>query len=246
MPEWWAEEFGPDYAVFLEAITDPAKTEAEARGCISLLGLKEGDRVLDLGCGFGRHAKALAQYGIKAVGVDFSPALLKRARELAGEGLAPNYVRASMHQLPFAGAFDAVISIYTSFGYFEDPAENRKTIEEAARALHPGGHLLLDTASPVPLYAHPDTNKWVEAGSLTVCEEGHFNIATGRNKARIKWYRDGRWYNFFHEEYLYAPSHLAELAETGGLEVVGIYSGLAGENLTPDSARNILVAKKPA
>lgn len=246
MPEWWAEEFGPDYAVFLEAITDAAKTEGEARACISLLGLGEGDRVLDLGCGFGRHSKALAQYGIRAVGVDFSPALLKRARELAGEGMKPEYVRASMHQLPFENVFDAVISICTSFGYFEDPAENRRTIEEAARALLPGGQLLLDTASPVPLYAHPDTNKWVEAGSLTVCEEGHFDIATGRNKARIKWCRDGRWYNFFHEEYLYAPSHLAELAETSGLEVIEIYADFSGDELTSDSARNVLHARKPA
>lgn len=245
MPEWWAEEFGPDYVVFLEAITDPAKTEAEARACIALLELREGDRVLDLGCGFGRHAKALSQYGIKTVGVDFSPALLKRARELAGEGLRPDYVRASMHQLPFSEAFDAVISLYTSFGYFEDPAENRRTIEEASNSLVPGGRFLLDTASPVPLFARPEASKWAEAGSLTICEESRFDIATGRNKARIKWHRDGRWYSFFHEEYLYAPSHLTELAEASGLEVTGLYADLEGGLITSESTRTVLVARKP-
>lgn len=246
MPEWWAEEFGPDYAVFLEAVIDPERTEAEARACVQMLDLSEGDRLLDLGCGFGRHTKAIAQYGIRAVGVDFSPAMLTRAEELAGTGLRAQYVRASMHRLPFVDAFDAVVSIYTSFGYFEDPAENRLTVEEAARALKPGGRFLLDAASAVPRFANPEFNRWFEAGSLTVCEEGNFDIATGRNRARIKWYREGRWHSFFHEEYLYAPSHLGELVEGAGMTVTGVFADFDASPIEPTSARIILVAEKPA
>ncbi|MER3522113.1 MAG: hypothetical protein C4317_08085 [Acidimicrobiia bacterium] len=97
MPEWWAEEFGPDYAALLEAITDPERTEAEARACVEILGLKEEDRVLDMGCGFGRHTKIFARNRLFAVGVDYSRAMLERALELSGTELAPYYVRASMH-----------------------------------------------------------------------------------------------------------------------------------------------------
>ncbi len=246
MSEWWAEEFGPDYAAFLEAITDPERTEAEARACIEVLGLKEGDKILDLGCGFGRHTKIFARNRLFAVGVDYSPAMLQRAVEVSGAGLAPYYVRASMHRLPFREAFDAVVSLYTSFGYFEDPAENRRTLLEAFTVLKRGGRFLLDTASAIPKYAQPETNSWAEAGAVTVCEIASFDLATGRNRARIKWWRDGKWHSFFHEEYLYTPSHLSELVEEAGFVVKGVYSDLELTPLDSRSTRNVVVAEKPA
>jgi SAM-dependent methyltransferase len=245
MSEWWAEEFGPDYAAFLEAITDPERTEAEARACIEVLGLKEGDRVLDLGCGFGRHTKIFARNRMRAVGVDYSPAMLERAVELSGAELTPHYVRASMHRLPFKESFDAVVSLYTSFGYFEDPAENRRTLLEAFVALKEGGRFLLDTASAIPKYAEPEMNTWAEAGSVTVCELSSFDLQTGRNRARIKWWRDGKWHSFFHEEYLYTPPHLAELVEEVGFAVKGVYADLQLTPLSPRSTRNVVLAEKP-
>ncbi len=245
MPEWWAEEFGPDYAAFLEAITDPEVTEAEARACIEILGLRDGDRVLDLGCGFGRHTKVFARNRLVAVGVDYSPAMLERAMGVAGSDLTPHYVRASMHRLPFVGVFDAVVSLYTSFGYFEDKAENRRTLSEAFVALKPGGRLLLEAASAIPRYAEPECSTWAEAGSVTVCETSTFDLATGRNRARIKWWRDGKWHSFFHEEYLYSPAHLAELVESVGFEVTGVYADLELSPPSPKSTRNVIVAKKP-
>ncbi|MER3395911.1 MAG: hypothetical protein C4318_00370 [Acidimicrobiia bacterium] len=245
MPEWWAEEFGPDYAALLEAITDPERTEAEARACVEILGLKEEDRVLDMGCGFGRHTKIFARNRLFAVGVDYSRAMLERALELSGTELAPYYVRASMHRLPFKAAFDAVVSLYTSFGYFEDPAENRRTLHEAFEVLKPGGRFLLEAASAIPKYGQPEASTWAESGAVTVCELSTFELATGRNRARIKWWRDGKWHSFFHEEYLYTPSHLKELIEETGFVVEGIYADLEMNPLSPQSTRNVVVARKP-
>ena len=245
MPEWWAEEFGPDYAAFLEAITDPEQTEAEARACIELLGLKEGDFVLDLGCGFGRHTKVFARNRLRAIGVDYSPAMLERASGVSGSDLSPYYVRASMHRLPFKEVFDGAVSLYTSFGYFEDPAQNRQTLREALQVLKPGGRLLVDTASAIPRFANPELQTWAEAGSVTVCEVSHFDLATGRNRARIKWWRDGRWHSFFHEEYLYSPAHLSELISDAGFRVLDVFADFEGNPLTPSSTRNVILAEKP-
>lgn len=245
MPEWWAEEFGPDYAAFLEAITDPEQTEAEARAVIELLELREGDLVLDLGCGFGRHTKVFARSKLRAVGVDYSPAMLERAVRVSGADLSPHYVRASMHKLPFRESFDAAVSLYTSFGYFEDPAENKRTLREAFVALKPGGRFLLDTASAIPRFAVPEVQTWAESGAVTVCETSSFDIATGRNRARIKWWRDGRWHTFFHEEYLYTPAHLSDLVGDAGFEVVGVYADFQKGALGPHSTRNVVVAVKP-
>lgn len=109
------------------------------RGCFTS---GEGARVLDVPCGFGRHARLLARRGIMVVGVDLSRAMLAEARRSGPEaGLC--FVRADMRRLAYRGEFDAVLNLYTSFGYFS-PRENRDVLRRMARALKPGGRILID------------------------------------------------------------------------------------------------------
>lgn len=122
------------------------RDQGEAATAIATL-LRRGyvapeQRALDLCCGAGRHLREMRAAGVSAVGADLSPHLLAAA---AGLPVA----RADMRSLPFAPAsFDAVVQWFTAFGYFAADDENRRVLDEVARALKPSGIYVLDLLNP--------------------------------------------------------------------------------------------------
>jgi SAM-dependent methyltransferase len=140
----WTEKF------FRPEIFTPGSAEAEsaapaeARFVWKALGLKRGARVLDVACGTGRHAVRLARRGANVVGVDATPAYLREARR-AARGIAnARFTRGDMRVLAYVDEFDAAVNLWTSFGYFETPAEDLEVVRGIARALKPGGKFLID------------------------------------------------------------------------------------------------------
>ncbi|MFF8957858.1 class I SAM-dependent methyltransferase [Streptomyces sp. NPDC014894] len=104
-----------------------------------------GSRVLDLCCGPGLFLVPLAERGHKVTGVDLSPAMLERARDLCDRaGAAVDLVRADMLDHVEPGAYDVILNVFTSFGYFADPADNLRVLRNARRSLAPGGQLIVD------------------------------------------------------------------------------------------------------
>jgi SAM-dependent methyltransferase len=104
-------------------------------------GLRAGWRVLDVGCGAGRHARAFRAAGARCVGVDLSQTLLRIARRMTDAPL----VRADMRLLPIRpGSMDLTVSLFTSFGYFDDDEEHTRALREMAGTLRPGGWLVID------------------------------------------------------------------------------------------------------
>jgi SAM-dependent methyltransferase len=96
----------------------------------------------EVACGPGRFLRALADAGETACGLDLSAPLLARAREVLSGG---SLVRGDMRVLPFrGGAFGAVLLLFTSFGYFADPDDDRRVLAEAVRILRPDGSFVLD------------------------------------------------------------------------------------------------------
>lgn len=142
----WYEDDGL-WVGFAEVMFPPRR-EAQAADLVAtspLLKVAEGTRVLDLGCGPGLHVVPMARHGARVTGVDLSPAMLERAR-LACEraGARTRLVRADMREHVEPGAYDLVISMYTTFGYFTDPGDDLKVLRNAFASLAPGGGLVVD------------------------------------------------------------------------------------------------------
>jgi SAM-dependent methyltransferase len=119
-------------------------TEQEVTFLFERLGLRAGSRVLDLGCGPGRHALALARRGVQVVGIDHSDDFIALARQSAAAvGLSAEFRAADVRALDEHGDFDAVICLCQGGFGLLGGREDEALIARFAAALRPGGRLAL-------------------------------------------------------------------------------------------------------
>lgn len=146
MAEWYEESFGEDYLLVYKH-RDAQGAKREVHKMIAWLDLLQGAKVLDLCCGMGRHSMALKEAGYEVTGVDLSEVLLREARKNDPDGRV-TWLQADMRQLPLSGGFDAVVNLFTSFGYFEQDEEHIKVLKEISRLLKPQGRFIIDYLNP--------------------------------------------------------------------------------------------------
>ncbi|MCM3041877.1 class I SAM-dependent methyltransferase [Paenibacillus motobuensis] len=152
MAEWYEQSFGEDYLLVYKH-RDFQGAKREVHKMISWLGLPSGAKILDLCCGMGRHAMALEEAGYEVTGVDLSEVLLREARRNDPDQRV-TWMHADMRNLPLSGGFDAVVNLFTSFGYFDQDAEHIKVLKEVRRMLKPGGQFIIDFLNPEYTMAH--------------------------------------------------------------------------------------------
>jgi SAM-dependent methyltransferase len=142
---WYEEE---DLWVGFAEVMFPERREQEATDLIAsspLLKVAAGTRVLDLACGPAVHVVPLARSGAEVTGVDLSPAMLARAKAACEKaGVTARLVHANMLDFVEPGAYDLVINMYTSFGYFTDPGDNTTVLRNIHASLAPGGSAVID------------------------------------------------------------------------------------------------------
>ncbi len=148
MGEWFERSFGSDYMVVYKH-RDWDDAVREVRSMMALLRLPAGVEVLDVGCGMGRHALALADMGYKVTGIDLSDTLLRHAAAQAC-GKRVEWVLGDMRSMPLStGRYAGTVNFFTSFGYFETEEENVGVLRELRRVLRNDGRFLIDFLNPV-------------------------------------------------------------------------------------------------
>jgi SAM-dependent methyltransferase len=181
-------------------------TSQEVRFLIDALQLRSGMRLLDVGCGPGRHAQALAEYGVDVVGLDISLGFLRAA----GEGA---WVRADARQLPFArGSFDAAISLCQGgFGLLggEDDAG---VIDEMSASVKEGGRVALSAFSAYFAVRHLEPGDTFDAASGVNHERAEVRNPSGDAAEFDLWTT------------CFTPRELNLMARRAGLTVEGIWS----------------------
>lgn len=224
--DWYERSFDALYPVIYAHRTVEA-AERESRFAADRLNLCTGKRVLDLACGSGRHLVHLRACGADGYGLDFSIFLLGEAKRLlkSSRGL----LRADMRAIPFSGAFDAIASFFTSFGYFLDREENLDVVRGVARALRPGGHFFIDYigAKHAEQNLVPISKRIADPYSIE--ESRWIDDSTWRINKCITVARNGVLLNRFAESVqLYSRDGFVNLLDEGGLhveEMFGDYDG---------------------
>ncbi len=236
--DWFEEWFGEDYLRIYQH-----RDETEAEHVVELIArvLDGSDirSVLDLGCGAGRHSRALCERWW-TVGLDLSAALLRIARR---EMPSDPYVRADMRELPFAPrSFDLVVNLFTSFGYFEDDRENERVLVCVAATLREGGTLVIDflNASEVRTDLVPYDER-VENGitieqTRTISPDDRFVEKTIRLREPGK--------EYFERVRLLTAKDLQQMLESAGFAIVRRIGDYGGAEWSEHSPRTILFARR--
>jgi SAM-dependent methyltransferase len=141
------------------------EAEVQALAAARLSGCPEDGDLLDVPCGFGRHAVPLARAGYRVTGVDRSRELLDEARRRAAGARWPKLAQADYRELPFGDAsFDAALNLFSSIGYLGD-AEDERALREIGRVLRPGGRLVLEAMHRDALVRRFAEHDWHLVGS---------------------------------------------------------------------------------
>jgi SAM-dependent methyltransferase len=220
-PHWGDGYYGALYLDSVEDLLTPCLSALEAGVIAALLELSARHRVLDLGCGHGRHAGPLVPRVGGLVGLDRSADYLRRAA--AAPGAAP-LVRGDVRALPFrAGAFDAAFSWYASLFMFDD-ATNVACLAEAARVVRGGGRVLVHHANPARLARAPHERAARRLADGSVVEEiSEFDAARGVDRCARRLVRPGGAVLAGTAELrYYSPAEWDRLAPLAGLRLVAL------------------------
>lgn len=239
MTEWFQRWFGEEYlAVY------PHRDEAEAEQLIELLARHgvgvAGQAVLDLACGAGRHACALAGRGARVTGYDLSHPLLLAARTRYAGAL----IRGDMRSLALAaGSFDAVVNLFTSFGYFADDSEHEQVLREVARVLRPGGRFAFDFLNAPRVRATLVSRDERSVGGRTVVQERELTPDL-RYVIKNIHVREGDGLTFSERVRLLERDEVERMFKGAALAVRAVMGGYDGSAWSADSERLIIVAER--
>ncbi len=222
-----------------------SSTTLQVDDVMRMLGVKPTATVLDLCCGLGRHSLELARRGFNVVGVDRTAFYLDKAREQAQrEKLNVEFVKDDMRRFCRPDAFDVVINLYTSFGYFENPAEDRRVLVNTHSSLRAGGRLVMEMVGKEILARIFRERDWREEGGVMWLEE---------RKVSKDWtWIDNRWIllqgdkrrEFRVSHRLYSAAELTALLKDCGFRSVDIHGDLAGAPYDHTAERLVVVAHK--
>jgi len=246
---WYYEMFdflGEEYFTLLNR-EKIRKARREAGFILETLGLGPGRRVLDLCCGIGRHAIPLAKSGLAVTCFDHSRTLLEAAqREGIKAGVELQLVAGDMRELPWEEEFDAVINMWTSFGYLADDGEHCRVLENVYRVLKPGGKFLIDVPNRDWVARNFEAGREIrEVGPVTEINEFGFDSLAGRDHIRTTYLKDGLERYFEHSCRLFTYQELAGLLAQAGLQVVKAYGSFDGRPVALDNKQLIILCRKP-
>jgi len=212
---------------------------------VTLLRLTPDQIILDLCCGPGRHSLTLARRGFRVTGVDRTAAYLARARQQAeAESLAVEWVQDDMRTFCRPAAFDGVLSMFTSFGYFADQAENRQVLENIYRSLKPGGAVLIDTMGKEVLARIFRERDWYEQDGILFLEERKISQSWAEIEARWIMIQGAERHEFAFSHHLYAASELQGLLKSVGFSAADAYGDLTGTSYDQNARRLVVVGRK--
>jgi SAM-dependent methyltransferase len=239
--EWFATWFDSPYYHTLYQKRDEREAQRALDNLLRALQLPASAHILDLACGRGRHARYLAEQGFDVTGLDISQKSIAFARQFEHERLS--FYQHDMRRAFRSNYYDAVMNMFTSFGYFDTDADHLRVLKNVAQGLRPGGKLLLDYFNSAWVRQHLVPSNVQTIGGIDFHLRRY--IRQDRVFKEISFEAEGRSFQFLESVRLFQLLDFQELFRTAGLEIVEKFGDY---DLSPfeaaDSTRLILIAQK--
>jgi SAM-dependent methyltransferase len=217
----------------------------EAGQIVTLLKLQPGESICDLCCGVGRHSLELGRLGHRVTGVDRTTLYIERAKKKADEQeLNIRFVQEDMRSFCEPNNFDAVINVFTSFGYFEDPADDKRVIENVYKSLKEGGKFLIDIMGKEVLARIFQEKRWRQEDGVLILEEAKVSEDWSSIDSRWIFIKDDRRDECSFTLRLYSATELVGLLKSCGFVKVEVYGDLSGSPYDQTAKRLVLLAHK--
>jgi SAM-dependent methyltransferase len=217
----------------------------EVDGIMALLDLDSNGSILDLCCGIGRHTLELARRGYRVTGVDRTTRYLDAAgRHAQEENLTIEFVHDDMRRFRRVEEFDGVINIQTSFGYFDDPSDERRVMDNIYASLKPGGRLIMEMLGKEILARTYRPRDWQERdGRFMLVESIPENDWAYIKNRRIVIY-DGKTQEFTLKLRLFSAFELTSLIREAGFKTITCFGGLDKSPYDEKAKRLVAMAQK--
>lgn len=252
MSQWYQDLF-QNYGISYDSQVYTGGTLGECDFIEAELGHNKQLRILDIGCGTGRHSIELSRRGYQVTGIDLSESMLNRAKEKAlAQNLEIDFQLQDARQLPFLNQYDAAIMLCEgAFALMETDEMNFLILQNAAKALRPDGKLIFTTLNGLfPLFHSVKDFINKSAGNDSAVIESTFNLMTFRENSTLKTQDDsGNKIELQCNERYYVPSEITWLLKTLDFKEIDIYGARLGaysrhDRLTPEDFEMLIIAQK--
>lgn len=225
----WYEHFFSGLALeFWRRAVPPEQTQMEAAFALEMF--PPGARLLDVPCGNGRLARALAERGFDVTGVDVAPEFIEEARQKGppGEGGDLTWLEGDMISIGLPGGFDGALCFGNSFGYFARH-DTQAFLRNVASALKPGGLFILQSSilaeSLLPEFQEKD---WYEMGDLLATLEHEYLPEASAFETVFTFYKDGQKEERVSMHYVFTLAETLFMLKEAGLAKEAVYADLEG------------------
>ncbi len=255
MTKQWYETLFENYAQKYESECYVQGTVGECDFIERELEYNKSLKILDIGCGTGRHAIELTKRGYRVTGIDLSECMLARAREKAKNlGLRIDFYRHDARELPFADEFNAAIMLCEgSFPLMETDEMNFRILQNATRALKSNGKFIFTTLNGLfPLFHSIEKfcASEAEGGSALMYRSGTFDWMTFRDRSTVTVEDDSGNKKQLHcNERYYVPSEITWMLQSLGYKTIDIFGAKLGafsrnDKLTPNDFEMLVIADR--
>lgn len=232
------------YLYFHENMLSEGRTNKECEFILQKLALSSGDNLLDLACGHGRHANALARAGLNVVAWDINQDFVQMGiTEAQQQNLAVDYQCRNILTLDLDAQFDGIILLFNSLGFFSRK-EAQDLLRRMANALKRGGRIFLDIKNRDHISKEIIPFSIVEKEADMMIDRLSFDPKTGTTQNRRTYIKDGQRYEAPFSMTLFNYTDIDRMATEAGLSILKEFGHWDGRTFDQDSRRIILILGK--